>query len=109
MKAGKLKTLLTIEKRTDTADGMGGSTTAWATFGTVYGRQIIRRTEAEFTADQLSSVQVSRWETRFLAGITPKMRLSAGARVFEIEAVLDPSGKGERLEILCTELQNPGV
>lgn len=109
MKAGKLRTLLTIEKRGDTPDGMGGSTTTWTTFGTVYGRQIIRRADSEFKADQLSSVQVSRWETRFLTGITPKMRLVSGSRVFEIEAVYDPSQKRERLEIVCTELQNPGV
>lgn len=109
MKAGKLRTLLTIQTRTDTTDGMGGSTTTWATFGTVYGRQIIKRAEAEFTADQLSSVQVCRWETRFIAGITPKMRLVSGVRVFEIEAVFDPSQKRERLELICTELQNPGV
>lgn len=109
MRAGRQRTLITIQTRTDTPDGMGGNTVAWSTFGTVYGHEIVKKAGAATLADQISSVFASKWETRFLAGITPKMRLIAGSRTFEIEAALDPSGKGERLEILCTELQNPGV
>lgn len=113
MKAGKLRTLITIEKRTDTTDGMGGVTSVWSTQTTVYGRQLINVREwkagANVQADQASSQQRSRWETRYITGITPEMRMKIGSRVFEIESVYDPSGKCERLEIICTELQNPGV
>lgn len=113
MKAGKLRTLLTIEKRGDTPDGMGGVTIAWTTQTTVYGRQLINSRDwtarAAVAANQTESVQRSRWETRFVTGITPAMRVKIGTRVFEIEAVYDPSGKHERLEMVCIELQNPGV
>ena len=114
MKAGKLRTLLTIEKRTDTPDGMGGVTTVWSTQTTVYGRQLINARDwkagADVTAGQTQSVQRSRWETRFVTGVDAGMRVKIGTtRLLEIEAAYDPSQKGERLELVCVELQNPGV
>lgn len=114
MKAGKLRTLLTIEKRTDTSDGMGGVTVVWSTQTTVYGRQLFNardwQARVEVVADQSSSIQRCRFETRFATGITPLMRIKTpDSRYFEIEAVYDPSGKRERLEIVAKELQNAGV
>ena len=109
MRAGKLRTLITIEQRTNSPDGMGGVTTSWTEFCKSWGRQIIRRADANTIADQIESVQYSRWEIRYIDGISPKMRIVVGSRVMEINAVYDPSQKRERLEIVCTELQNPGV
>lgn len=109
MRIGRHRTSLTIQTRTDTSDGMGGSTVSWSTFATVWGRQMIWRGSAEWTADQVSSLQTSRWETRFLTGIQPKMRLVVGSRTFQIEAIFDPDQKRSRLVLVCTELQNPGV
>lgn len=109
MRAGKLRTLITIEQRTNSPDGMGGVTTSWTEFCKSWGRQIIKRADANTIADQIESVQYSRWEVRYIDGISPKMRIVVGSRVMEINAVYDPSQKRERLEIVCTELQNPGV
>jgi len=114
MKAGTLRTLLTFEGRTDTTDGMGGVTVAWSTVAQAYGRQLFRdrewRAAENITANQTSSVQRSRWEARYTTGISPAMRMKTPeGRVFEIESVYDPSGKGERIEIVAKELQNPGV
>ncbi len=109
MRAGKLKTLLVVQQKTLTPDGMGGSTVTWTEFCQLYGDEIINQAKSQSTADQLSSIQICKWKTRYRAGITPKMRLVAGTRVFEIDAAYDPSRKRERLEIICTELQNPGV
>lgn len=109
MRAGKLRTLITIEQRTNSPDGMGGVTTSWTEFCKSYARQIIKRADANTIADQIESVQYSRWEVRYIDGISPKMRIVVGSRVMEINAVYDPSQKRERLEIVCTELQNPGV
>lgn len=108
-RVGQRRTLITIQKETTTGDGMGGTTSEWSDFAKIYARQIIRRADANTIADQIESVQYSRWDVRFIAGITPKMRVVVGSRVMEINAVYDPSQKRERLEILCTELQNPGV
>lgn len=108
-RVGQRRTLITIQKETATSDGMGGKTVVWSEFAKVYARQIIRRADANTIADQIESAQYSRWDIRFIAGVTPKMRLVVGSRVMEINAVYDPSQKRERLELVCTELQNPGV
>lgn len=108
-RVGQRRTLITIQKETTTGDGMGGTTSEWSDFAKIYARQVIRRADANTIADQIESAQHSRWDIRYIAGVTPKMRLVVGSRVMEINAVYDPSQKRERLEILCTELQNPGV
>lgn len=108
-RAGRARTLLTIQTRTDTADGAGGRTLVWSTHCTAWGRQIIWRGSAEFQADQLSSMQVSRWEVRYRTGIEPKMRVLLGSRTFEIGAIFDPDQKRQTMILVCEELQNPGV
>lgn len=108
-RSGKHRTLLTIQTRTDTADGAGGRTLAWSTFCTLWGKQVIWRGSAEFQADQLSSMQVSRWETRYSAGVQPKMRVLLGSRTFEIGTIFDPDQKRQNMILVCEELQNPGV
>lgn len=108
MRAGKLRTILTIEQRTDVSDGMGGVTTEWKEFCKAWGRQIIRRAESDVIASGLESVLGTKWEIRWVAGISPKMRVKIGERILDIEAVYDPSQKGERLELICVEHQNEG-
>lgn len=113
MRAGKLRTLLTIEQRTDTPDGMGGVTSTWSTVVQVYGRQLIReadwRATEKTTADQTESFRRVRFETRYTTGIAPAMRLKTPAgEYYQIEAAYDPSQKGERLEIVAYQRQNGG-
>lgn len=109
MKAGKLRTLLTIQQRTDTADGQGGVVTVWSEFCKVYGRQYVSRAEVGTLTEQRESRLICKWEIRFMEGVLPEMRLVDSLRIFEINAVYDPSQKRERLELLCTELQNKGT
>ena len=108
-RAGQRRTLISIQQETVTIDEMGGKTVVWSEFAKIYARQIIRRADANTIADQIESSQYSRWDVRFIAGVTPEMRIVVGSRTMEINAVYDPSQKRERLEIICTELQNPGV
>ncbi len=108
MRAGKLRTLITIEQRTNSPDGMGGVTTSWTEFCKSWGRQIIRRAESDGIASGLQSVLGTKWEIRFVTGVSPKMRIKVEDRILDIEAVYDPSQKRERLELICVEHQNEG-
>lgn len=109
MRIGKLRTLLVIKQKTTSPDGVGGITEEWTDFAKVYGRQSVRRAWEAHTDDQLSSMLNINWETRYVAGVTPQMRVCVGDRELEILAVYDPSQKCERLMIVTRELQNPGV
>lgn len=96
------------------SDGMGGSTTEWTTATQVYGRQLIKeadwRASERVVADQIESFRRVRFETRYTTGITPAMRLKTpSGEIYQIEAVYDPSQKGERLEIIAFQRQNGGV
>lgn len=109
MKIGKLRTKLIIKRKVAEPDGAGGITETWEEFATVYGRQSVRRAWEASKDDQLSSMLNINWETRFVRGITPQMRVYVDGRELEILAVYDPSQKCERLMIVTRELQNQGV
>ncbi|HNW09986.1 MAG TPA: phage head closure protein [Candidatus Rifleibacterium sp.] len=114
MKSGKLRKAIEIQTLVRTSDGMGGFSESWSVFRRVYGRQIFGgrdwKAQAATGAGQTESLQRSRWETRFVPGVNSSMRMVVDGRILEIESAYDPSGgKRERLEIICTELQNPGV
>lgn len=109
MRIGKLRTLITVMHKTITPDGLGGVIEEWTQFAQMYGCQSVRRAWEKVSADQQSSLLNVNWESRFVDGITPDMRLVIHGLTYEILGVYDPSQKGERLMIVTRVLQNNGA
>ncbi|MBF0406471.1 MAG: phage head closure protein [Candidatus Riflebacteria bacterium] len=103
MRIGLLRKIIEIQQLVKTPDAMGGFSEQWVIYCQLYGREVIRRADTTFQAMQNQSEIQSRFETRYSDGIKPDMRLVMDNRIFQIDAVYDPSGRRERLEFICTE------
>lgn len=99
MRAGRLRHTLTIEQPSD-AQGSGGDiTTTWSTYASVRGELNAVRGGEEFRGHQVHAEADSRLEIRYLAGVTPKMRVTFGSRVFDVLWAGDVEGRGRRLHL----------
>lgn len=105
MRAGQLNRRIVIQTATLTADGSGGTSTAWGTFATVWaavwpvsGRERIanQRTEADITV---------RVRIRYLDGVKEAMRIALGSQTFEITAVINFEARNVYQDLLCREIK----
>jgi SPP1 family predicted phage head-tail adaptor len=101
MKIGDLREVITIQAPGIGQDDIGEPVPAWGAFVTVRAavRDLIGR---ELIAAQAVQSQVTTKITiRFRDDIQPAMRVVRGADVYEIENVMNPSGRRDWIELLC--------
>ena len=93
MRAGKLRHLVTIQKRTLASDGgYEPHTASWSTFATVWGApdpQSGRETTLDPQSGQEQAEVSHRWRIRYTAGVTADHRILWGSRTFDIRSVLN--------------------
>jgi SPP1 family predicted phage head-tail adaptor len=103
MKAGKLRRRLEIQQANETQGPTGEISVAWSTFADVHGSVEPLRGR-EFWAAKEQQAQVdTRIRIRYLEGVTPKMRVIDGTRVFLIYAVIDPETRHQEIQLMCQE------
>ena len=104
MQAGNLRHRVTIQQVTETRDDMGGVTQTWSTFAANLHAEIAPLSGRELLlARQVNAETTHRIRLRYRAGITPKMRVLFGSRIFAIESVLDTEERGIEVVLLCRE------
>ncbi len=104
MRAGQLRTRVTIEQVTETRDTFGDPVPSWGTFAARYA-DVLPQSGREFIAARQRWPELSHLvRLRAVAGITPKMRARIGARVLDILAVLDQESRGREVVLACREL-----
>lgn len=103
MKAGNLRFRAILEQATETRDSVGAVVQTWAAVATVwadieplYGRELI-------AAQQVTSDMTARIRMRWRAGVTPKMRIKQGARIFDILSVINLGQLNRELELMVKE------
>ncbi len=111
MRAGKLRHYVTIEQQVAGSPqqfGSGEPDEAWAAFATLWagirplsGREL-------FLAQQAASRVDYEVEIRYLAGVTAGMRVAHEGVYYNIEALLDPELRHERLILRCSSGLNAG-
>jgi len=102
MRAGSLRHRVTIQQPVvDTA--WGGATTweefakVWAAIEPLRGRELI-------AAQQVQSETTAKITIRYLAGITPDMRILHGSRIFELTSPpIDPEERHRELQLMVKE------
>jgi len=99
--AGSLRYEIVISKQTVTQDAYGGAVITWTTFATVRAskKDITGREFLAASATQ-NSVQ-TKFVIRLLAGVLPSMRVTHGADIYNIEAVL-ADGR-DALLLMCSK------
>jgi SPP1 family predicted phage head-tail adaptor len=104
MRAGKLRRRLVIQRATETQGPTGEMAVIWTTFATVWGSVEPLRGR-EFWAAKEQQAQVdTRIRIRYLEGVTPKMQVLDGARLFLIYAVIDPETRHQELQLMAQEV-----
>lgn len=108
MRAGKLDKRLVFEQPSNVKGAMGGSTTTWATFCTVWGGIHPISGRETLSADMIDTEITAKCFIRYKAGITPDMRISHDGKLWNIHAVINKDLANKYLEILISEGLNDG-
>ena len=105
MRAGDLRHAVTIQARASEARNSFGEETfewethqqVWAAIEPLSGRELIdaHEVQAEITL---------RVRIRSLSGVVPDMRVLFGARILEIQAVIDLEERGHEMHLMCREV-----
>ena len=107
MDAGSLNKRVTIQspaevRGADYADVQRTWTdvaSVWASIEPLSARELFQNRE-------VSSELTTRVRMRYLSGVSAKQRVLFGARVFEIQSVLNPGEMNIELELLCAEMMS---
>ena len=98
MRSGQLRFLLTIEEASEARDSLGQAIQTWETFAEVYGSLDPLSGRERFLAAQTHAEATYRARIRYLAGVTPKMRITYGGKVYHITYIADDN-RGRELVI----------
>ena len=77
----------------------------WATFATVKAEVIPMQGRESYLANQPLAENVVQIRTRYISGITPKMRVSYDSRYFDIESVINVEEKNREIKLLTREVK----
>jgi len=103
MRAGPLRCRVTIEATVETQGSDGSVIQAWETLATAWA-SIEPLIGKEYFAQQREQATVShKIRMRHIAGITHKMRIAWGTRLFEIESVLNVGERNREIVLMCSE------
>lgn len=93
MRAGQLRHRVTIQQATETQDSYGAVVQSWSTLANVWASIEARTGRETFTAAQVYATADHIITIRHRSDVTPKMRITYGARTFGIEGAVDPDGR----------------
>jgi SPP1 family predicted phage head-tail adaptor len=104
MKSGKLRHIITIQQPALAADGVGEPVPTWGTFAANIYAQITPLNGAErIQGNQINATVTHNVRTRYMPGVTPKMRILYGSRTLQITNVQNIDERDRELELACVE------
>lgn len=106
MRAGKLRHRVTIQRLTETRDDAGGLVPTWTDYAQVFASVEPLRGREFFAGQEKQSRVDTRIRIRYLADVTPKMRVEYGAHVYEIVNIIDPEMRHQEMQLMCYEVAN---
>jgi SPP1 family predicted phage head-tail adaptor len=101
---GSLNQRATVYARVMTPDGGGGGTPSWNAIGSTWIKIVPQSASAAFVADAPRARVATRLVMRRNSYVQAGMRVVAGARVFDVNALLD-EGAAQFITLDCEELQ----
>jgi len=104
LRAGKLRRRLVIQQATETQGATGEMAVTWGTFATVYGSVEPLRGREYFAAKEQRAEVTTRIRIRYRTGVTPKMQVLDGTRLFLINDVIDPESRHAEMQLMCVEM-----
>jgi SPP1 family predicted phage head-tail adaptor len=105
MRAGPMRTVLTIEQRTDTENtAIGGATVSWSTYLTCWARALPQAGIETQTIAQRQANQATVFSIRYTPGLSPTThRVKIGARLFDLVSVVNVDERNRETQLGCVE------
>ena len=79
------------------------STQLWREFATALASIEALSGREYFAAAQTANAVSHRVTVRYVPGVTPRMRVVYGSRVFSVESAINLEERGRWLQLMCTE------
>ena len=101
---GKLNKRITLQYKTQTADGMGGFTEVWTSIIPDIWAAIWPVSAKEMvSADKTTMTVTHRIRIRYRSTISGSWRVKFGTRYFAITGIVNPEERNEWLDLVCIE------
>lgn len=104
MRAGELRHRVTIQQPVESRNSFGEVTVTWQDVATVWAAIEPLRGREFWEARQTVAEMDVRIRIRYRSGITPKMRVVWGSKVYDIESVIDVESRRKELHLMCREM-----
>lgn len=104
MRAGRLNTKILIESKTEVIDSVGDVTETWSTFADTWAEVRTQSGKEFINARQAHSELTHVVTTRYISGVTSKMRVNNGGVYYNILSVFDPTTRKKELRLFCSEI-----
>lgn len=105
LRAGQLRTQVTLQSRVSTGDGQGGQSFTWVPVATLWARVVPAQTTGDTPeADQVVSRRAYTVTIRRRDGVTSAMRVVRGSQLLEITAVLASDAEPDATVLECREV-----
>ncbi len=98
-----LRREVTLQSPVEITDGAGGFSVSWSDVATVWADVRPLSGSEQWMARKLQSAITHRVTLRYRAGVTARMRILYGTRVFNIRTVINIDEANEFLELLAEE------
>lgn len=104
MRAGKLKTFITIEKPTTDKNEVGESIKDFTKFSDAYSDVTNIGTKEKYFNARYENVDSKKFRIRFIPGVTTSMRIKLDDEYFDIKEVVDPYSNRRELLIAAQKV-----
>lgn len=102
-RSGLLRHKVTIQSATATQDAAGQDIKTWSNYGSWW-CNITPQRGREFEASRsIQDEQIYKFQGRYVAGLTPQMRLTWNSKTFEITSVVTVNERDRMTEVMATE------
>jgi SPP1 family predicted phage head-tail adaptor len=104
MKAGNLRHKIIIQQPSETHNpGTGELETTWSTLATVWAEILPLIGKEYWASRQVNAETAGKIRIRFISGLTCKMRIKFGTRIFNITGIINIEERNNEIVIYYSE------
>ena len=104
MRAGTMRHRVTLQEKAPTRDDYHGEVHNWTDVATVWAAKEPLQGREFYDARREGAQQPVWFWIRYRDDVVPAMRLLHGDQVYGIDSVVEVSGMGRELRLMCTEV-----
>lgn len=104
MQSGKLRHRLKLQSKTVTRDSYGAETIVWTEEAIVWGSVEPISGREYFLAKQVQAETTHKIRIRYYSGLRADWRILFGARIFEIDSIINFEERNKEMVLMCHEM-----